>query len=241
MANPRRGSTRGRITSAINRQPIVSTANDAGRAGQAHVAAGALDPIWATSTIGWTHQPASQPKTSASVGLTSETSAATSPNTVTGPTNGPAATLAASPTMVSNQDYGVGDASFVTSKADRPPMLYVGANDGMLHAFRESDGVERFAYIPAETVLKLNKLTDANYPQNHQYLVDGSPKVGDAKFGSNWKTILLGTTGAGGKTVFALHEAPDEISRARRVASVCGPAFLEQALEELLAREIVHE
>ncbi|MBD9482728.1 DNA mismatch repair endonuclease MutL [Pseudomonas sp. PDM14] len=33
-----------------------------------------------------------------------------------------------------------------------------------------------------------------------------------------------------GKTVFALHEAPDEVSRARRVASVCGPAFLEQAL-----------
>ncbi|WP_220811549.1 DNA mismatch repair endonuclease MutL [Pseudomonas paralcaligenes] len=33
-----------------------------------------------------------------------------------------------------------------------------------------------------------------------------------------------------GKTVFTLHEAPDEISRARRVASVCGPAFLEQAL-----------
>ncbi|MDH1681804.1 DNA mismatch repair endonuclease MutL [Pseudomonas chengduensis] len=33
-----------------------------------------------------------------------------------------------------------------------------------------------------------------------------------------------------GKTMFALHEAGDEISRARRVASVCGPAFLEQAL-----------
>lgn len=33
-----------------------------------------------------------------------------------------------------------------------------------------------------------------------------------------------------GKTVFSLHEAADEISRARRVASVCGPAFLEQAL-----------
>nr|WP_218573156.1 DNA mismatch repair endonuclease MutL [Pseudomonas sp. L-22-4S-12] len=32
------------------------------------------------------------------------------------------------------------------------------------------------------------------------------------------------------KTVFALHEAADAISRARRVASVCGPAFLEQAL-----------
>ncbi|MFV9655115.1 DNA mismatch repair endonuclease MutL [Pseudomonas sp. NY15366] len=33
-----------------------------------------------------------------------------------------------------------------------------------------------------------------------------------------------------GKTVLSLHEAGDETSRARRVASVCGPAFLEQAL-----------
>ena len=33
-----------------------------------------------------------------------------------------------------------------------------------------------------------------------------------------------------GKTVLGLHPAGDEISRARRVASVCGPAFLEQAL-----------
>jgi len=33
-----------------------------------------------------------------------------------------------------------------------------------------------------------------------------------------------------GKTVLSLHEAGDEISRARRVAAVCGPAFLEQAL-----------
>lgn len=109
-----------------------------------------------------------------------------------------------SPAMVSNQDYGVGDASFVTSKADRPPMLYVGANDGMLHAFKEADGVEQFAYIPAETVSKLNKLTDKEYAKSHQYLVDGSPKVGDAKLGGKWKTVLLGSTGAGGKSVFAL-------------------------------------
>jgi len=33
-----------------------------------------------------------------------------------------------------------------------------------------------------------------------------------------------------GKSVLALHPAGDEVSRARRVASVCGPAFLEQAL-----------
>lgn len=115
-----------------------------------------------------------------------------------------------SPVLVSNQDYGVGDAAFTTSKASRTPMIYVGANDGMLHGIRESDGVERFAYIPAETVLKLNKLTAVDYPQNHLYLVDGSPRVGDAKLGSNWKTVLLGSTGAGGKTIFALDvTAPD--------------------------------
>ncbi|TRX74007.1 DNA mismatch repair endonuclease MutL [Pseudomonas mangiferae] len=33
-----------------------------------------------------------------------------------------------------------------------------------------------------------------------------------------------------GKTVLALHEAHDELARARRVAAVCGSAFLEQAL-----------
>ncbi len=33
-----------------------------------------------------------------------------------------------------------------------------------------------------------------------------------------------------GKTVLGLHEAHDEVSRARRVAAVCGAAFLEQAL-----------
>ena len=33
-----------------------------------------------------------------------------------------------------------------------------------------------------------------------------------------------------GKTIFSLHEAPDEMARARRVGSICGPGFLEQAL-----------
>lgn len=109
-----------------------------------------------------------------------------------------------SPVLVSNQNYGVGDADFETSKANRPPMIYVNANDGMMHGFLVSSGVEQFAYIPNETVSKLNKLTDKDYVTNHTYLVDGQLKAGDAKLGDTWKTILLGSTGAGGKTVFAL-------------------------------------
>ena len=33
-----------------------------------------------------------------------------------------------------------------------------------------------------------------------------------------------------GKSIFSLHEAPDETARARRVGAICGPGFLEQAL-----------
>lgn len=33
-----------------------------------------------------------------------------------------------------------------------------------------------------------------------------------------------------GKSILSLHEAPDEVSRARRVGAICGPGFLEQAL-----------
>ncbi|MDV3439408.1 DNA mismatch repair endonuclease MutL [Pseudomonas otitidis] len=43
-----------------------------------------------------------------------------------------------------------------------------------------------------------------------------------------------------GKTIFALHEARDEISRARRVASMCGSAFLEQALPIQVERNGLH-
>ena len=108
------------------------------------------------------------------------------------------------PVLVSNQDYGVGNAAFTAAKKTRTPMIYVGANDGMLHAFKESDGVEKFAYIPSQTVLSLNKLTATDYAKNHRYLLDGSPRSGDAYINSAWKTVLLGSTGAGGKTIFAL-------------------------------------
>jgi len=88
------------------------------------------------------------------------------------------------------------------TKATRKKMLYAGANDGMLHAFNEATGVELFGYVPNAVVGNLSKLSDPNY--QHLYYVDGSPNSGDAYLGSGWKTVLLGTLGAGGKAVFAL-------------------------------------
>jgi len=45
-------------------------------------------------------------------------------------------------------ESGYGD--FVDAQADRKELVYVGANDGMLHAFDSETGEEAFAYLPAE-------------------------------------------------------------------------------------------
>ena len=94
----------------------------------------------------------------------------------------------------------------------RPDMLYVGANDGMLHAFNAETGAEVFAYMPSEMLLpetgetfaRVNRLMQTDYVDNHRYFVDGTPTLFNLKIGTEWKTILIGTMGNGGRTVFAL-------------------------------------
>jgi type IV pilus assembly protein PilY1 len=93
--------------------------------------------------------------------------------------------------------------AFVTGKSTTN-MLYVGGNDGMLHGFDATTGVEKFAYVPSELHSSLAALTDVTYPANHKYMVDGSAAFGDAYWGGTWRTVLIGTMGAGGKSVFAL-------------------------------------
>ncbi|HRF61999.1 MAG TPA: PilC/PilY family type IV pilus protein [Candidatus Competibacter sp.] len=128
-----------------------------------------------------------------------------------------------SPIFVGNQDLGYSAASdlagysgFVTDvKQTRDPMIYAGANDGMLHAFDAKTGVERFAYIPHAVFSgvganKLSDLTRKGLP--HQYYVDGSVAVGDVCLNASntscseadWKSVLVGTLGVGGKAVYAL-------------------------------------
>ncbi|HET7176690.1 MAG TPA: PilC/PilY family type IV pilus protein [Gammaproteobacteria bacterium] len=94
--------------------------------------------------------------------------------------------------------------AFVTTKAANTPMLYFGANDGMLHAVNANTGAEVFTYIPHGVYPNLSALTDPTYV--HQFYVDGSPNAVDAYFGSTptWHTVLVGTTGAGARNVYAL-------------------------------------
>ncbi len=109
-------------------------------------------------------------------------------------------------TSFSNQKLpGVEGTSYgahVTAKATVPPMVYVGANDGMLHGFDADTGVERLAHVPNAVYDNLRGLTLPAYA--HRYFVDGSPKAADAYFGGAWHTVLVEPLAGGGRAVFAL-------------------------------------
>jgi type IV pilus assembly protein PilY1 len=97
--------------------------------------------------------------------------------------------------------------TFVTTHATRTKTVFVGANDGMMHAFNADTGDELFAYIPSWLLPKLNLLTAA--PYTHRSYADGTPVVAEAKVGADsdtqpWKTVLVAGTGGGGQGVFAL-------------------------------------
>jgi len=96
---------------------------------------------------------------------------------------------------------------FKSAKTTRKPLVYAGANDGMLHAFdADTDptawGKEVFAYVPAAVFSTLNQLTSPTY--THRFFVDGAPTVGDAFFNGSWHTVLVGGLRAGGQAIYAL-------------------------------------
>jgi type IV pilus assembly protein PilY1 len=111
----------------------------------------------------------------------------------------------------------------------RTEALYVGANDGMLHAFNAAPdpsqgGRELFAYVPAAVWHKLSALRQADY--THRFYVDGSPVVGDAWLANQWKTVLLASTGAGGSGYFALDvENPDAFGVSNVLWDIRGPTI----------------
>lgn len=108
-----------------------------------------------------------------------------------------------------------------TIKAPRPGVLFVGANDGMLHAFKDTQGVtsaddgkEIFAYVPKTVYPKLATLSDKTYGTTtnyHQFFVDGALAETDAYVkatsgaaSASWRNYLMGSLGAGGRAVFAM-------------------------------------
>jgi len=109
----------------------------------------------------------------------------------------------APPAGRSDVDYPGYNAYRVAKKA-RPGVLYVGANDGMLHAVNASDGSELFAYVPSFVQTHLYELASAGYA--HKYFVDGSPFAAEVDWGGDfgWRTVLAGGGNKGGKGYYLL-------------------------------------
>ena len=124
-----------------------------------------------------------------------------------------------------------GYAAFKTTV--RPSMVYVGGNDGMLHAFYATvdlldpaHGQEAWAVIPSAVLPDLYKLADTNYLRgNHEFFVDGTPVAADVHDGAGWHTILVGGFNAGGKGYYALDitnpAAPAALWEFKQNSGVC--------------------
>jgi len=114
-----------------------------------------------------------------------------------------------------------GYSSFVAGHSSRPARVYVGANDGMLHAFWDADdsggakgGDEAWAFIPRDlyrpdnTGLGALAYQDGALPPfRHHFYVDSTPRVIDVDLGAgsgDWHTLLVGGLGKGGKSYYAL-------------------------------------
>ena len=92
--------------------------------------------------------------------------------------------------------------------------MIAGANNGILHAFKTSDGEELWGYIPPNVLGNLEKIPSSKANStNAIYGIDGSPVVKDIYFDDTpndstnnprWRTVLLGGLGAGGKGLYAI-------------------------------------
>lgn len=111
-----------------------------------------------------------------------------------------------------------GYSEFRAANASRAGNVYIGTNDGMMHAFAADTGVERWAYIPSMVVPNLWRLADEQYADRHTNFVNGSPVTTDictancanaynaATPATNpvWKTILVAGLNGGGRGYYAL-------------------------------------
>jgi type IV pilus assembly protein PilY1 len=125
--------------------------------------------------------------------------------------------------------YNPGYSVFKSTYASRDTVVYAGANDGMMHAFDGSltsstRGTERFAYIPSFTYGDPSNSSDryfatyglaslGNPTLTHHYFVNATPRqfdldlanaAGASSTKTNWRTLLIGGMGKGGKGYYAI-------------------------------------
>ena len=110
-------------------------------------------------------------------------------------------------TPYSSFKFGTARDDLTTATNERNGTIFVGSNDGMLHAFNATDGSEQFAYVPNllfSTAANSGLHYLANPAYDHNYYADLTPTVGDVFVDNKWKTMLVSGLRGGGKGIFAL-------------------------------------
>lgn len=128
------------------------------------------------------------------------------------------------PSLPLSEAANPGYAAFKLARAGRPTVVYVGANDGMLHAINGAltgadAGVEMFAYVPGAlyegptATPGTNGLAGLGNPSfSHYFYVNATPTAYDIDFARtpgnsgvpDWRTVLIGGLGKGGRSYYAI-------------------------------------
>lgn len=99
--------------------------------------------------------------------------------------------------------------AYRVAQSGRPGTVFMGSNDGMLHAFDADTGEERWAYVPSMVIPNMWKLASENYSTQHANYVNGSPIISDiyctgGGCAGSWRTILVAGLNGGGRGYYAL-------------------------------------
>jgi len=163
------------------------------------------------------------------------------------------------PNLLLNDFINPGYSPFKTAFFARKPMVYVGANDGMLHAFNATKdatgGMERFAYVPSMLFKGPNNTPHVDGlaalskdPFIHHHYVDSTPTVQDVYFNNadgvgndaGWHTLLVGGLGKGGKGYYAIDVTdPSTLNNEANLAKAVKWEFTHRDLGYSYSRPII--
>ena len=103
---------------------------------------------------------------------------------------------------------GTGYAEFMAAYASRLKVVYVGANDGMLHCFDAATGEELWGFIPYNLLPKLKNMYAVDAANGTRYYAhdvycDGTASVADVQINGAWRTVLVTGQGPGSGSTYA--------------------------------------
>jgi outer membrane protein assembly factor BamB len=109
------------------------------------------------------------------------------------------------PFYSTDEDY----VAFAEAQADRASTIYVGTNDGLLHAFDAETMEERWSFLPGYFLPRIGEWI----VPGHTFMFDGTPQIADIAFTrtlvddrvqSEWGSVLVSGYRGGGRGYVAL-------------------------------------